>query len=152
MKAVSLLVAFLFVTASAVFGAEADNKHDAVKNTEEFYAAVDAGELDKAEKLTVPKRYPKEKLQKMKDSLRLDEAKVREAYIGKEQSAIVTDEIAPREEGKGRKGRWGVSLRLVDGAWLIRDFDFLPNDEAVKKYLEGFRKVEPNAEKAKLGE
>lgn len=152
MKAVNLLVALLLVTSTALFAAEAQKKHEAVKNTEDFYAAVDVGELDKAEKLTVPKRYPKEKLQQMKDLLRFDQAKVREAHIGKEQSAIVTDEIAPREEGKGPKGRWGVSLRLVDGAWLIRDFDFLPNDEAVKKYLEEFRKVEPNAEKAKLDE
>lgn len=125
--------------------------HAAVKTTEDFYAAVEAGELDKAEKLTVPKRYPKEKLQKMKDFLRLDQAKVSEAYIGKEQSAIVTDEIAPREEGSWRKARWGVSLRLVDGNWLIRDFDYLPDKEAVETYLEDFRKAEPNAEKAKLG-
>ncbi len=148
MKAISLLVTCLFVTSATVFAANPETKHEAVKTTQDFYAAVDAGELDKAEKLTVPKRYPKEKLQKMKDSLRVDQAKVREAYIGKEQSAIVTDEIAPREEGKGRKGRWGVSLRLVDGHWLIRDFDFLPDKEAVEKYLEGFRKVEPNAKKA----
>ncbi len=152
MKAVSLLFTCLVVTSATLFAADPDKKHEAVKTTEDFYAAVDAGELDKAEKLTVPKRYPKEKLQKMKDLLRLDQAKVSEAYIGKEQSAIVTDEIAPREEGKGRKGRWGVSLRFVDGNWLIRDFDFLPDKEAVEKYLEGFRKMEPNAEKAKLGE
>jgi hypothetical protein len=149
MKALGLLLTCLFVAwATPSFAADAEKKHEAVKTTEDFFAAVNAGELDKAEKLTVPKRYPKEKLQKMKDSLRLDQAKVREAYIGKEQSAIVTDEIAPRQEGKGRKGRWGVSLRRVDGKWLIRDFDFLPDKEAVEKYLEGFRKVEPNAKKA----
>ena len=149
MKALGLLLTCLFVaSAASSFAADPQRKHEAVKATEDFYAAVNAGEWDKAEKLTVPKRYPREKLQKMKDSLRLDQAKVREAYIGKEQSAIVTDEIAPREEGKGRKGRWGVSLRLVDGTWLIRDFDFLPDKEAVEKYLQGFRKVEPNAKKA----
>jgi hypothetical protein len=151
MKTVSLLFAFLFVTSAALFAADSEKKHDVVKTTEDFYAAVDAGEWEKAEKLTVPKRYPKEKLQKMKELLRVDQAKVSEAHIGKEQSAIVTDEIEPREEGKARKGRWGVSLRLVDGHWLIRDFDFLPDKKAVDKYLEGFRKVEPNAKKAADG-
>lgn len=151
MKALSVLVTLLFAASTVSFAADAEKEHAAVKTTEDFYAAVEAGELDKAEKLTVPKRYPKETLQKMKDFLRLDQAKVSEAYIGKEQSAIVTDEIAPREEYKAGKGRWGVSLRLVDGNWLIRYFDHLPDKEAVEKYLEGFREAEPNAEKAKLG-
>jgi hypothetical protein len=94
-----------------------------------------------------PGRYAKDKLQKMKDVLRVGDAKVRDAYVGKEQVVVVTDEIAPREPVRARRGRWGVSLRRVDGNWLIRDFDFLPDEAAVAKYLEEFRKVEPNAER-----
>ena len=151
MKVISDLVTLLFAASTISFAAEAEKRHAAVKVTEDFYAAVEAGEFGKAQEFTVPDRYPEKKLQKMRESLRLDEAKVHEAYIGKELSAIVTEVITPRDEGKWRKGRWGVSLRLVGGTWLIRDFEFLPDEEAVKKYLEEFGEVEPNAEKAKLG-
>src|SRR3712207_7054150 len=32
---------------------------------------------------------------------------------------------APARQGaRPRRGRWGVSLRLIDGNWLIRDLEF----------------------------
>src|SRR5437868_4392607 len=110
MRTLSAFVTCLLVASAASFAANLEKKHPTVKTTEEFYAALDAGEFDKAEKLTSPKRYPKEKLQLMKDLFRVDQVKVLEAYIGKEQSAILTNEIAPRDAAKAEKGRWGISL------------------------------------------
>jgi hypothetical protein len=150
MKVLTILV-LLFAGLSASFAADAKEKHASIKITEDFYSAVASGEFDKALALTNG-RYPKEKLQKMKDALRVEDAEVQEAHVGKENVAIVTHEIAPRDEKQARKGRWGVSLRLIDGKWLIRDFDFLPNDEAVQKWLGEFQKVEPKAEKVVVSE
>ena len=126
-------------------------KHAAVKATEDFYAALQAEKWDEAEKLTVPNSFATEALRKMKDLQRLEQMQVQEASIGQEQSVIVTNEIAPRVEGKGEKGRWGVTLQLINDTWLIRDIVLLENDEAVKRFLEQFQKREPTAKKAPLG-
>lgn len=125
-------------------------QHAAVQATEGFYAALAAGKVDRAARLTVPERYPAERLQKMKDALRVDLAKAKEAHVGKAQAVVVTGEVPPREEGRGRKGRWGVTLRRDGDAWLIRDFDFLPDEAAVGRYLDTFRKGEPGAERVEV--
>jgi hypothetical protein len=121
--------------------------HMAITTTRDFLSAVGTGDFDRAGKLVLPERFPKDKLQKLKDSLVVEGAKVQEAHLGQEQAAVITDAIPPRQEGGGRTGRWGVSLRKQGQGWLIRDMDFLPNEQAVERYLAGFRKGEPNAEK-----
>jgi hypothetical protein len=105
------------------------------------------GDFDRAGKLVAPERYPKDKLQQLKDSLIIEGVTVREAHLGQQQAAVITNDISPRQEGRGRTGRWGVSLRKYGESWMVRDLDFLPSDDAVAKYLANFRKVEPSAER-----
>ena len=83
----------------------------------------------------------------MKNRLRVDQAKVRETHVGSQRAAVVTEEIAPHVEGQMRTGCWGVSLLKQGKKWLIDDFDFLPNDKAIAKYLAKFREQEPNADR-----
>jgi hypothetical protein len=128
--------------------ADAADQHPAATTTETFYAAVAAGEFDRALGLTVPNCYSKETLQELKNLLRLEQAKARETHVGSQRAAVITDEIAPHVEGQMRTGRWGVSLVKQGKSWLIRDFDFLPNDKAVAKFLAKFREQEPNADLA----
>ena len=140
---------FTLVLAMSVvsLAADAAGQHPAVTTTDNFYAAVAAGEFDRALGLTVPNCYSRETLQEMKNRLRVDQAKVRETHVGSERAAVITEEIAPREEGKMRTGRWGVSLLKQGKKWLIDDFDFLPHDKAVANYLAKFREQEPNADR-----
>jgi len=118
--------------------------------TRDFFSALSSRDFDRAGKLVVPERYPTEKLQKLQESLRVEDAKLQEAYAGREQVAVITDAISPRVEGRGRIGRWGISLRRQGDVWLIRDMDFLPDAQAVEKYLAGFRKVEPDAQRLEI--
>lgn len=118
--------------------------------TEAFCSAVAAGEIEKAQKLLVAGTYSDVELRRLKEILPFEEAK---AHVGTAQFAMLTNEIAARGEAparagaRPRKGRWGVSLQFVAGNWLIRDLTFIPNEEALSKYLEQFRKSEPQAKK-----
>ena len=152
-----LLTAFLIASATPLVGVAAEDTtigkpqppaltlHPVVSTTEGFFSAVSAGEWDRAAKLCLVERFTKEKLQKLRDTLQLHGVKLQEARVGREQAMVITEEILFRDPQQGRSGRWGISLRKTDGVWLIRDFDFLPDDRAELKYLEGFFKVEPAA-------
>ncbi len=100
-------VLMLLVAVAAPGAAEAPERHPAVKATEGFYAALAAGKVDGAHRLTVPDRYPAERLQKMKDALRVDLAKVQEAHIGKAQAVVITSEVPPRGRAAGGRAAGG---------------------------------------------
>jgi hypothetical protein len=141
---------FTLVGAMSVLSLAADaaDQHPAATTTQNFYAAVAAGEFDRALGLTVPNCYTKETLQELKNLLRLEQAKVRETLVSSQRAAVITGEIAPHVEGQMRSGRWGVSLVKRGKSWLIHDFDFLPNDKAMAKFVAKFREQEPDVDPA----
>jgi hypothetical protein len=131
-------------------------EHDAVTITGDLYRLVAAEDYDRAAPLVVPERFPQGKLEKMLELLKLDGVAPERASAGRENVAVITSVIPPRDPARGRSGRWGVALRARPAAevrpgqpgWRIRDFDFLPDDAAVERYLAGFRKANPDTEDA----
>ena len=120
-------------------------EHTAVSNVRSFLSALAAGEYDRAQSLTVPGKLKPEGLTRLNEQLRLNQAHISKALVGKEKAAVLTDVIEPKESKQAKSGQWGFSLGKVGDRWLIGDIDFFPNERAIEKWLAAYRKVEPAA-------
>lgn len=137
-------------TSTAVAESTTPAEHEVVSTVYEFLKAIDGGDYDHAIELGTPNEFKREELVKFNEHFKLDQAKVLEAYVGNEQAAVLTNTIPA--QAPARTGQFGYSLRRNRDRWLIRDSDFLPNDEAVERWLSGFRSVEPVAERVAVAE
>ena len=118
-------------------------EHEVVSTVREFLNAIDSGDYDRAIGLGTPNEFKQEGLVKINETFKFDKVEITEAYVGSENAAVLTNSI-PSSRGAVQ---FGFSLIKSDNHWLIRDVDMLPSDEAVKKWLDGFEGVEPNAKR-----
>ena len=125
-------------------------EHEVVSVVRQFLTAIETGEYDVAMGLGTAGEFKREGLIKFNEFFELDQAKVLEAYVGNKQAAVLTNTIPAQEPA--RTGQFGYSLLRDVDCWLIRDSDFLPNNEAVEKWLSGFRSVEPDAVRVAVAE
>lgn len=130
-------------TSTSAAQSAAPAEHDVVSTVREFLKAIDGGDYDRAIELGTPNEFKREGLSKVNEAFHLDKAEIIEAYVGNENAAVLTNSI-PWPSGTFQ---FGYSLVKKDERWLIRDVDMLPNNEAVQKWLTGFKGVEPNAER-----
>jgi hypothetical protein len=137
-------------TSTAAAESTTPAEHEVVSTVYEFLKAIDGGDYDHAIELGTPNEFKREGLIKFNEIFELDQAKVLEAYVGNKQAAVLTSTIPA--QAPARTGQFGYSLLRNEDGWLIRDSDFLPNNEAVEKWLSGFRSVEPDAERVAVAD
>jgi hypothetical protein len=63
--------------------------------------------------------------------------------VAMEAACVVISPISPRNQDMPMS--LGLGMIRIGDFYRIRDFDMLPSDEAVKRYLESFRKAYPAA-------
>ena len=118
-------------------------EHEVVSTVREFLKAIDGGDYDRAIGLGTPNEFKREGLVKVNEAFDFDKTEITEAYVGSKNAAVLINSIT----GPSGTGQFGYSLLKNGNRWLIRDVDWLPNNEAVQKWLAGFEGVEPNAKR-----
>jgi len=118
-------------------------EHEVVSTVREFLKAIDGGDYDRAIGLGTPNEFKREGLVKVNEAFDFDKIEITEAFVGYENAAVLTNPIL----GPSGTGQFGYSLLKNGNRWLIRDVDWLPNNEAVGKWLAGFNGIEPNAKR-----
>lgn len=119
-------------------------RHPIVVVVREFLAVVASGDFKRAIDLGVPKTFTTQGLIGFNQTFLLDQADVAQAWLGTEQSVVVTNMIPTRQ---GSQAAWGFALIATEtDQWRIRDAAFLPDQNAIDGYLAAFRGVEPDAE------
>ena len=118
-------------------------EHEIVTIVREFLMAIDGGDYDRAIELGTPNEFKREGLVKVNEAFDFDKTEITEAFVGYENAAVLTNSIP----GPSSTGQFGYSLLKNENRWLIRDVDWLPNNEAVEKWLAGFKGVEPSAKR-----
>lgn len=118
-------------------------EHEVVSTVRKFLKAIDVGDYDRAIELGTPNEFKREGLVKVNEAFDFDKTEITEAFVGYENAAVLTNSIP----GPSGTGQFGYSLLKNGNRWLIRDVDWLPNNEAVEKWFAGFKGVEPNAKR-----
>jgi len=122
----------------------AESEHPIVAVVREFLKAVAAGNYSRALSLSVPGELTQQGLAGMREAFQWDQATFTQAWLGAEQSAVITNFI-PARQGTATAA-WAFNLVATeDGRWLVRLSDMLPNQQMVEDYLAAFHEVAPNA-------
>jgi hypothetical protein len=123
---------------------------DPVAVARQFLDAVAAGEYDRAVALCVPDKFAAQGFAQMNLAFQMDKAAIAQVWAGSKQAAVVTD-LIPTKQGAVAGALWGLKLvSAEEGRWRIREMDFLPDPQAVDKYLAMFREAEPDAKSIQL--
>lgn len=118
-------------------------EHEVIAIVREFFKAIDGGDYDRAIELGTPNEFKKEGLIKTNEAFDFTNVEIAEAYVGIENAAVLTNSVpAPTATIQ-----FGLSLVKTSSRWLIRDVDMLPRDDAIERWLAGFKGVEPNAKR-----
>jgi len=119
-------------------------EHPIVATTRQFVNAIVAGNYQRALSLTVPGEFTQQSLAGMREAFQWDQATFAQAWLGTEQSAVVTN-FVPAKQGPITVA-WGFNLVAAeDGRWLVRLADVLSTQQMVTDYLAAFREVAPEA-------
>ena len=129
--------------------APAPVEHEAVMVVREFLKATASGDFDRAVGLSTRGEFKREGLAEVAKSFDLSKADIAEALVGAANAAVLTQRLAAR--GEAKPGQFGFHLVSEHDRWLIRDVDFLPDDQAAEKWLADFRELEPGARPAEAG-
>jgi hypothetical protein len=122
-------------------------KHPIVAVVREFLQVVAKGDFRQAVALGTPGTFTTQGLIGFNQTFQLDQADIAQAWLGTENSAVITSMIPTRQ---GSQATWGFALILTEnGRWQIRDAAFLPDQGTIDGYLTAFRGIEPNAEAVK---
>ena len=124
-------------------------EHEAVLVVREFLKAIESGDYDRAIGLGTSGKVKREGLVEVGKSFDWGKADIAEALVGGANAAVLTQRLAASEAAK--PGQFGFHLVSDRDRWLIRDVDFLPDDQAVEKWLADFRRLEPDARPAEAG-
>lgn len=116
-------------------------EHEVVVIVRDFLNAVDGGDYDRAIGLGTPDEFKREGLIQVNEAFDFAGIGIAEAFVGEKNAAVLIDSVS----GPSGTGQFGYSLVTSDNRWLVRDVDWLPTNEAVEKWLDGFKRVEPNA-------
>ncbi|MCP4455528.1 MAG: hypothetical protein GY809_29060 [Planctomycetes bacterium] len=123
--------------------AAASNDHEVVVVVRAFMEAIEGGDYDKAIDMGTPDEFNQEGLGKVNEAFEFVKINVAEAFVGALNAAVLIDSVS----GPSGPGQFGFALVRSGNDWLIRDADWLPDSDAVKKWLAGFKGVEPDAER-----
>ncbi len=122
----------------------AKTEHPIVATTRQFFTALANGNYSRALALSVAGEFTEQQLKGMNAAFQWDQATFAQAWLGTEQSAVITDPI-PNKQGSGSVA-WAINLvPAQDGRWLVRLADWLANQEMLDGYLAAFREVAPDA-------
>jgi len=116
-------------------------EHEVVTIVREFLKAIDGGDYDHAIGLGTPNEFRREGLVEVNEAFDFANIGITEAFVGDKNAAVLINSVS----GPSGTGQFGYSLVKSGNPWLIRDVDWLPDNEAVEKWLTGFKGVEPNA-------
>jgi hypothetical protein len=115
-----------------------------------FLQAITTAQYDRAVALCVPGKFTAQGFMQMALAFQMDRAFLGQAWAAGKLAAVVTD-FVPTKQGAVTGAMWGLKLVPTEGGhWRVRDMDFLPNQEAVDKYLTMFREGEPDAKAVPL--
>ena len=109
-----------------------------------FLACLKKGDYPAAIALSRPGEFSPEGLAKLRRVFVLDQAAIDRAWADTETGCAVTGRV-PVTEGRRDECSLGFGLIRSGSRWIIRDLDLLPHEKAIKKFVEGFRKVAPDA-------
>jgi hypothetical protein len=120
-------------------------EHPVVATTRQFCAALAQGNYRRALALSVPGELTEQQLKGMNAAFQWDQATFAQAWLGTEQSAIITAPV-PNKQGSSGSVTWAINLVATqDGRWLVRLADWLANPEMLEGYLAAFHEVAPEA-------
>ena len=127
----------------------AQSEHPVVAVAREFFHALAAGNYHRALALSVPGEFTEQGLAGIRAAFQLDQVTFTQAWLGAEQSAVITNFI-PARHGTATAA-WAINLVATeDGRWLVRLNDILPTQQYVEDYLAAFHEVAPNAASLEL--
>ncbi len=119
-------------------------EHPIVATTRQFFNALAKGNYNRALALSVPDEFTEQQLMGMSAAFQWDQATFAQAWLGAEQSAVITAPIQ-NKQGSGSV-TWAINLvPAQDGRWLVRLADWIANQEMLEGYLAAFREVAPDA-------
>jgi len=119
-------------------------EHAVIVAVRTFIQAMAAGDYDRALSLSVSEELTQQGLASMGGALQWDQATFAQAWVGAEQSAVITNPVAAKQGSVALT--WAFNLVAAeDGHWLVRLMDVLPRPQDVNDYLAAFREVAPDA-------
>lgn len=121
----------------------APTEHEIIVIVREFLKAIDDGDYEHAIGMGTPNEFKREGLIKVNEAFDFANIDITEAFVGDKNAAVLIDSIP----GPSSTVQFGYSLVKSGNQWLVRDVDMLPDNESVKKWLAGFKGVEPTAKR-----
>ncbi len=83
-------------------------------------------------------------LEQLTERMDLSNAKPTQVYVAMEAACVVVSPVTPK--GRDTTVSLGLGMIRVGENYLIRDIDMLPNEQAVKQFVDGFHKAYPASE------
>jgi hypothetical protein len=122
----------------------AKTEHPLLAATRAFLNALEAGNYRRALSLSVPGELTEQGLTGMHEAFQWNEATFTQAWLGAEQSAVITN-FVPAREGS-LTAAWAINLVAAEnGRWLVRLIDVMPTQQMIDAYLAAFHEVAPDA-------
>ncbi len=122
----------------------AKDEHPLLATTRAFLNALEAGNYRRALSLSVPDELTEQGLKGMHNAFQWSQATFTQAWLGTEQSAVITSFIPAREGSV--TAAWAINLVAAeDGRWLVRLTDVMPTQQMIDAYLAAFHEVAPDA-------
>ena len=139
-----LRIRYAPMAAPAVTAAQIDWIQTACRRAEEFLASLRQGKPAEAYAHTTQeyRRGHEGGLERLAERMDLAKAKPVQVYVATEAACVVVSPVSPV---LGRDTKLGLGMIRVGEDYLIRDIDLLPDDEAVKRFVAGFRSAYPAA-------
>ena len=122
----------------------AKDEHPLLATTRAFLNALDVGNYRRALSLSVPDELTEQGLMGLHNAFQWSQATFTQAWLGAEQSAVITNFIPAREGSV--TAAWAINLVATeDGRWLVRLTDIMPTQQRIEAYLAAFHEVAPDA-------
>jgi hypothetical protein len=122
----------------------AKDEHPLLAATRAFLNALEVGNYRRALSLSVPGEFTEQGLMGMHNAFQWSQATFAQAWVGAEQSAVITSFIPAREGSV--TAAWAINLVAAeDGRWLVRLIDVMPTQQMIDAYLAAFHEVASDA-------
>ena len=115
---------------------------DARVTAEAFYQAIAEGNDAAAQLISEEGEFPRG-FGRVRETLDLAKGKIDKAWADNKNACAVTTFMPLK--GRDGQGAFGLGLRRAGNRWIVRDFDWLPDQQAMDKFIAGFRQVAPTA-------
>ena len=107
-----------------------------------FYQAILEGNDAKAQGMSREGEFP-HGFARLRARLDIRKGGIHKVWAGKKDACAVTT-FMPIKGAQG-KAAFGLGLCKVGDRWIVRDLDYLPNQQALETFVAGFRQVAPSA-------